>query len=379
MQAGIPLKKITPDRSRVHTGLLLAGLLAGLGTIPAHASTVITAASSPVIPAATSSDVIAKPLVVNGTPATTTQVPWQVALFAQNNNGQAGYICSGTLIDAQWVVSAAHCFNQQAIDQQPITSYSVAVGTVDLGQLNNPATQIIRVSQKIIYPGYDVNLNLDNDIALLKLAQPVNLQACGMRCRTIAWLRPEQASQYTALGSLAQIAGWGETVVTDSTGHSETLYPSRLQVGQLSIVNCGTSRYLYNNQSWPVTNNMMCASGIDQQNPADTCVGDSGSGLVVNIAAGQPLLAGITSWGEDKPCGERRLPGVYTRVANYASWILSYVDPLAYQQQQEQQQQQAQQSASPSGSGGGGSVSVPLLLGLGSLILMRRKWLARKH
>jgi hypothetical protein len=31
-------------------------------------------------------------------------VPWQIALFAQNSNGEAGYVCSGTLSDAQWVV-----------------------------------------------------------------------------------------------------------------------------------------------------------------------------------------------------------------------------------------------------------------------------------
>lgn len=365
VQAGIPLKKINPYWSGI-----IASVFFSL-PVPVQANTANNIGATE-----TQNIIIAKPTVVNGTTASSTQVPWQVALFAQNGSGQAAYICSGTLINAQWVVTAAHCFNPQTLEQQPITDHYVVAGTVDLDQINSPATQVIRVSRQIIHPGYDAGVNLDNDIALLKLSEPVDLQACGLRCSTIDWLQPAQASQYTALGSLAQVAGWGETVVTASNGTQETLYPSRLQVGQLKIVNCGSSRYLYNNKSWPISVNMMCASGADQQNPADTCVGDSGSGLVVNIRSGQPLLAGITSWGEDTPCGERTLPGVYTRVANYASWILSYVDPVAYQQQQEQQQ--AQQSASTSGSGGGGSISVGVLLGLGSLMLIRRKWLARK-
>lgn len=366
VQAGISLKKIKP-----YWPVMVASLFLGL-PLNGQASTTVNVATE------ASPAVIAKPTVVNGAPAGTTQVPWQVAVFGQNSNGQAAYICSGTLIDAQWVVTAAHCFNLDTIDQQAITDYYVAVGEVDLDQLNSPSSraQVILASRQIIHPGYDADVNLDNDIALIRLAQPVDLQACGIRCGTISWLQPQQASQYTALGRPAQVAGWGETVITGSNGMLETLYPSRLQVGELRIANCGISRYLYNDKTWPVSANMMCARGADQQNPADTCVGDSGSGLVVNASSVQPMLAGITSWGEDRPCGERKLPGVYTRVANYAGWILSYVDPLAYQQQQEQQQ--AEQPANPSGSGGGGSSSLGLLLGLGSLILIRRKWLTRQ-
>lgn len=374
MQADFPLKtsRLDPSlyRAGVAAGMLCSAMLCSgmLMSTVAHAATTNHQTDNQMA-------IIARPLLVNGTSATTTQVPWQAALFAQNSRGEAGYVCSGSLIDKQWVLTAAHCFNLDTINRQPITDYYIAVGTVDLEQITS-SDRLIRVDRQIIYPAYNATLNLDNDIALLRLAQPVDIQACGMRCGPIAWLQPEQARGYTALGQPAQIAGWGETVSSNNDRNAEIIYPSRLQVGQFNIVNCVSNRYIYNNQTWPVSANMMCAQGADQLAPADTCVGDSGSGLVVNAGSEQPLLAGITSWGEEKPCGERTQPGVYTRVANYASWILSYVDPQGYALQQARQAEQPV-SSSGSGSGGGGSSSLAMLLGLAILIGIRRKWLVR--
>jgi secreted trypsin-like serine protease len=109
---------------------------------------------------------------------------------------------------------------------------------------------------------------------------------------------------------------------------------------------------------------------VDRDNPADTCAGDSGSGLVVNVAAAQPFLAGITSWGEKADCGARSFSGVYTRVANYDDWILSYTDPSAYAKRQKERQQVVTSSSS---GGGGGSFSVEALIGMIGLLLLRRK------
>lgn len=50
----------------------------------------------------------------------------------------------------------------------------------------------------------------------------------------------------------------------------------------------------------------------------DTCQGDSGGPLTCSSSSG-PVLQGITSFG--RGCARPGIPGVYTRVSSYNSWI----------------------------------------------------------
>ena len=329
----------------------------------------------------TSATLTAQPKIINGQAALPRQVPWQLALLQVSTAGDLYYTCGATLINAQWVVTAAHCVD--SIDTG--RHFEVLAGTYNLTQRTQ--AQQIKVRQVIMHSGYQAGVNLDNDIALLKLAQPVDLESCGARCQVIPWMSTDKEPLYAATGFPAQVAGWGQMINIDCEKEAATcqqlrddsvdgapLQPSILQVGQMQVSSCPNISYSMAGRTWPMTSNMMCATGRNATAPADTCAGDSGSGLIANIAAAQPILTGITSWGQDADCGDPAHPGVYTRVSQYDDWLLSYIDPAAYKQRVAEREAQAKTSQS-SGGGGGGSMSVLMLAGLAGLAVFRRKLL----
>ena len=63
----------------------------------------------------------------------------------------------------------------------------------------------------------------------------------------------------------------------------------------------------------------------------DSCVGDSGSGLMRSRrdpsrgGAGRSELIGVVSFGP-RLCGTEGVPGVYSRVESFLTWILDTVE-----------------------------------------------------
>ena len=63
----------------------------------------------------------------------------------------------------------------------------------------------------------------------------------------------------------------------------------------------------------------------------DSCVGDSGSGLMRSRrdpsrgGAGRSELIGVVSFGP-RLCGTEGVPGVYSRVESFLPWILDTVE-----------------------------------------------------
>uniref|UniRef100_A0A182LYL5 Peptidase S1 domain-containing protein n=1 Tax=Anopheles culicifacies TaxID=139723 RepID=A0A182LYL5_9DIPT len=104
-------------------------------------------------------------LIVGGTAARYGEFPHMARLAMPNENGQMTFRCGGTLISEQWVMTAAHCLESQTI-------------VVRLGELKeddyeygDPVDE--RVVQIVKHPNYKPR-TVYNDIALLKLANPVS-------------------------------------------------------------------------------------------------------------------------------------------------------------------------------------------------------------
>jgi secreted trypsin-like serine protease len=221
------------------------------------------------------------------------------------------FACTGTLVDPTHVITAGHCSS--------ITGAAVATPVGQPGQLvevylnsikaHEFEGQQVPVKQVHVHPDYLFTNNpsgfpLDpspNDVAILELAEPVNLP-------TVKIANASERSLWSA-GTTATIAGFGDT------GEG---FPDVLQEAQVPITTDAYAANAYGDRWEPTT---MLAAGFPQGG-VDTCQGDSGGPLLVPSSSGFRLV-GDTSWGEG--CAEPGKPGVYGRIADdkLRTWIQS--------------------------------------------------------
>ncbi|KAM4700136.1 chymotrypsin-like elastase family member 1 [Discoglossus pictus] len=233
--------------------------------------------------------------VVGGTNSAKNAWPWQITL--QYLSGGSWYhTCGGTLIRANWVLTAAHCVDRS-------NTYRVVVGDHNLYQ-NDGTEQYISVQKVLIHANWNTNnVAAGYDIAVLRLASNAALNSYVK----LAALPAD--GNVLANNHPCTVTGWGQTSTTGSI-------PAILQQAPLPAVahsTCSTSSY------WgsTVKTTMVCAGGNGVQSG---CFGDSGGPL--NCAVnGVYQVHGVTSFVSSSGCNAYLKPTVFTRVSAYISWI----------------------------------------------------------
>ncbi|KAM5316481.1 transmembrane protease serine 13 isoform 5-T5 [Glossophaga mutica] len=234
--------------------------------------------------------------IVGGALAPESKWPWQVSLHYGTT-----HICGGTVIDTQWVLTAAHCFF--VTREKILEGWKVYAGTNNLHQLPEAAS----ISQIIINGNYTDEQD-DYDIALVRLSKPLTLSA---------HIHPACLPMYGQTFSLNEtcwITGFGKTKETDE---KTSPFLREVQVSLIDFRKCNDYS-VYDNYLTP---RMMCAG--DLRGGRDSCQGDSGGPLVCE-QNNHWYLAGVTSWGTG--CGQRNKPGVYTKVTELLPWIYSKME-----------------------------------------------------
>ncbi|MDT8998629.1 trypsin-like serine protease [Paucibacter sp. APW11] len=226
------------------------------------------------------------PQIVGGTVTTPYSRPYQVALLM---NGRQG--CGGTLISADWVLTAAHC-----LDSASTSNLTVQVGAHSISRRDG---QNLRVSQIIRHENWRGAQGIQSgwDIAVLRLASPAPASITPAKLPTLAI-----ESQVAGVGRYVTVSGWGLT--SNQGSPSDVLREVNLPV--ISNPSC-SSELAFN-----LPASVICGGGTGG---VSACNGDSGGPFAAG-ANGKFYSIGIVSWGN--AC---RGATVFTRTSSYLDWI----------------------------------------------------------
>jgi len=226
--------------------------------------------------------------IIGGADATSGTYPWMVSL--QSKDGS--HFCGASLLDKQWVLTAAHCVERESADGMQVVVADYNTQQVDDGE--------VKANVEAIYIHQEYGN--DHDIAVLKLATEVD--------KTLVNAASNTFIDGLAAATPLTVIGWGNT---STTGEE---FPEILQQVEVPLFDHESCKTAYAAVGQTVTANMICA-GL-AAGGKDSCQGDSGGPLVIE-SAGSWVQVGVVSFGEG--CAQANFPGVYTRVGNYVDWI----------------------------------------------------------
>lgn len=252
--------------------------------------------------------------IYGGTSAEPGEYPWNVIIHFTR-----GRFCGGSIVSKDWVLTAGHCLlstNWKTCDNRvepgcrlmnprDIISISAGVNNVDVEE----ETWQVRTGTEVrTHPFFTSQATyIDYDVGLIKVNKPLKFNDAVNRV-----CLPNDGMGHLVGNTDLHVSGWGKT---NSTPSSETL--QKISVPYVSRDRCN-SNISYNGV---VTETMFCAGY--KKGKIDACQGDSGGPLVYLGSNGTFVQGGIISWG--RQCAMENFYGVYTNLAYFHSWIMSYI------------------------------------------------------
>ncbi|KAI8318188.1 trypsin-like serine protease, partial [Martensiomyces pterosporus] len=240
--------------------------------------------------------------LLGGVTAPEGMFPYIVHLFKNGNP-----YCGGTLIDYQWVVTAAHCVAERDGNKSGAGSFVAASASefkVGFGTNSGSLVNSVDVDSITVNSAFDpVWYTLGSSNNILTKAKTITI-----------------SNGNISAGQTVITAGWGQTT-NDSPAQSSQLMYAGLVTADDGTCQKGASDWNGQNGRYVCTS-YSTAPGIG------TCFGDSGGPLLINTGGGYTLL-GLVSFdvntkdSSNTRCAQNGDVSYFTRISSYLSFISS--------------------------------------------------------
>jgi secreted trypsin-like serine protease len=212
--------------------------------------------------------------------------------------GSFSPLCGGALISDQYILTAAHCCKGRLAE-----NIQIFLGDHNW-KLSSEADSFRRFVTKIkIYPRFGKPRNLNNDVCLIKLSDPISFpDHPNVRPICLPSSNTNQYEEYKAT-----LAGWGKV---SADGKVSPV----LQEAEVKIMKKKKCKNIFGSA---MTSHMMCI-GRHYALIVSACNGDSGGSLMVRNGENFDTV-GVVSWGV-AGCADDK-PSVMARVTSFLGWI----------------------------------------------------------
>ncbi|XP_022907539.1 chymotrypsinogen A-like [Onthophagus taurus] len=254
----------------------------------------------------------AESLIFNGELSSEGSWPWHVAIM-KINHPRVNYICGGSIISENFILTAAHCVTYPKTKTLLSTqSFLIYIGVTRLTDLTIPSVTI-SIADEIMIPSDYSPETYFNDIALIKLTR--NLQFNNFIRPVCLW--SEDNDQATITGRLGTVVGWG-------IDQRNTSFSSDLRHAEIPVISGETCKEKDDFYRKHTNEKTYCAGGQDGK---AVCNGDSGGGMLfkkVGFSKTVWQLRGIVSLNRKQDLNEvcnTKSYAIFADAAKHLEWI----------------------------------------------------------